>query len=61
MNEIADDEKMLTMHEALAYLHIGRTTMYRFLGSGKIKGHKVGSVWRFYLGELRRFVKSAKG
>lgn len=55
-----DDEKLLTLKEALEYLRIGRTTLYRFMDDGKIIGHKVGWLWRFYLGDLRSFVNGSK-
>ena len=56
MKEIPNDEKLLTLKEALVYLRIGRTTLYRFMDDNKVKGHKVGGTWRFWLGELRSFV-----
>jgi excisionase family DNA binding protein len=57
MNEKSlSDEKLLTLKETLEYLRIGRTTLYRFMDDNKVKGHKVGGTWRFWLGELRSFV-----
>jgi len=58
MNErMQDDDKLLTLKEALAYLRIGRTTLYRFMDDEKVKGYKVGNNWRFYASELRSFVR----
>jgi excisionase family DNA binding protein len=56
MNEMREDERLLTLKETLEYLRISRTTLYRFMDEEKIEGHKIGRLWRFYLGELRRFV-----
>lgn len=60
MNEMREDEKLLTLKEALEYLRIGRTTLYKFIGESRIEGHKVGRLWRFYLGDLRSFVNGSK-
>jgi len=61
MNERSlGDETLLTLKETLEYLRIGRTTLYRFMDEEKLKGHKVGRLWRFYLGELRSFVNGSK-
>ncbi len=58
MNEKSvEDDRLLTLKEALEYLRIGRTTMYRLMAKEQIKCYKVGCTWRFYLGELRSFVK----
>ena len=57
MKETQEDERLLTLRETLEYLRISRTTLYRFMDVKKIEGHKVGRLWRFYLGDLRSFVK----
>jgi excisionase family DNA binding protein len=56
MKELSDDEKLLTLKQALDYLQIGRTTLYKLMDEGKLKAYRVGGTWRFYLGELRSFV-----
>jgi excisionase family DNA binding protein len=56
---VPEDEKLLTFKEAYKYLRVSRNTLYRFMDEGRIEGHKVGRTWRFYLGELKRFVMSS--
>lgn len=61
MNEKSlGDETLLTLKEACQYLRISRTTLYRFMADGRIEGYKIGRMWKFYLGDLRSFVKSGK-
>jgi excisionase family DNA binding protein len=57
MKEMPEDERLLTLKEAMEYLGVARNTLYRFMGERGLIGHKVGSTWRFYLGDLRNFVK----
>lgn len=57
---ILDGERLLTMKEALEYLHISRTKMQEFMQSGQIQGYKLGSTWRFYLQDLRTLVNGGK-
>lgn len=48
-----DGEKLLTMKEAMRYLRVSRSTIYRLMWSGQLTGHKVGSTWRFWLKDVR--------
>jgi excisionase family DNA binding protein len=50
-------ERLLTMNEAIERLGTTRPTFYRWLRSGKVKGLKVGSQWRFEPAEIDRFLK----
>jgi excisionase family DNA binding protein len=52
-----DGEKLLTLREAMIYLCVSRNTVYRFMHEKGLIGHKVGIQWRFYLADLRSFVK----
>ena len=52
-------ESLLTFKEAMAYLRVSRSTLYRLMWSGKLTGHKVGSTWRFYASELRAAIEDA--
>jgi excisionase family DNA binding protein len=51
---IRDDDKLLTLNEAMEYLRVSRSTLYRLLESGELVGHKVGHTWRFRLQDLRK-------
>ena len=50
------DEALLTFKEAMSYLRVSRSTLYRLMWSGQLTGHKVGSTWRFYHEDLRACV-----
>ena len=49
--------EIVDMKEAIRILRTTRPTFYRWLRSGKVKGMKVGRQWRFYRGDLERFLK----
>lgn len=51
---------ILTFAEAMAYLKVSRSTMYRLMQSGQLPGHKVGSCWRFYQADLQRVIVRAE-
>jgi excisionase family DNA binding protein len=43
---------LLTFKEAMDFLRVSRSTIYRLMWSGQLRGHKVGSTWRFYEADL---------
>ena len=47
-----------TFQEACEYLRIKRDLMFSLLRSGKVKGFKIGSKWRFTDEELDRFIRA---
>lgn len=46
------DTMLLTFKEAMEFLRVSRSTIYRLMWSGQLQGHKVGSAWRFYESDL---------
>ena len=46
--QMIQDDVLLTFKEAMSYLRVSRSTLYRLMWSGQLTGHKVGSTWRFY-------------
>jgi excisionase family DNA binding protein len=54
--QMVQDETLLTFKEAMTYLRVSRSTLYRLMWSGQLTGHKVGSTWRFYRDDLRACV-----
>ncbi|HLZ62597.1 MAG TPA: helix-turn-helix domain-containing protein [Ktedonosporobacter sp.] len=46
----------MTFKEAMSYLRVSRSTLYRLMWSGQLTGHKVGSTWRFYRQDLRAYI-----
>lgn len=59
MQLIQREEMLLTFKEAMDYLRVSRSTLYRLMWSGQLTGHKVGSTWRFYREDLRGCVGRA--
>lgn len=49
-------EVLLTFKEAMAYLRISRSTLYRLMWDGHLRGYKVGGTWRFKQIDLTRVV-----
>jgi excisionase family DNA binding protein len=43
---------LLTFKEAMGFLRVSRSTLYRLMWAGQVRGHKVGSTWRFYQQDL---------
>jgi excisionase family DNA binding protein len=43
---------LLTFKEAMHFLRVSRSTIYRLMWSGHLRGYKVGSTWRFYEHDL---------
>jgi len=51
------EQQFMTFGEAMRYLHVSRSTLYRFMWSGRLTGYKVGSRYRFYRADLDACVK----
>ncbi len=54
--QMIEDDVLITFREAMTYLRVSRSTLYRLMWSGQLTGHKVGSTWRFYREDLRACV-----
>ena len=54
--QMLQEDVLLTFKEAMSYLRVSRSTLYRLMWSGQLTGHKVGSTWRFYRDDLRACV-----
>ncbi len=59
LEHLAPEETLLTFKEAMSFLRVSRSTLYRLMWSGQLRGHKVGSTWRFYKHDLRSVVARA--
>lgn len=53
---LSSDEDLLIFKEAMNYLRVSRSTLYRLMWSGQLTGHKVGSTWRFMRKDLHKCV-----
>lgn len=49
-------DPLLTFKEAMNYLRVSRSTLYRLMWSSRLQGHKVGGTWRFSQTALQAYV-----
>ena len=54
------NDKLLTAQQVADYLQVDFRTVYTLLRSGKLKGVKVGRVWRIPQSALDEFLKIPK-
>jgi excisionase family DNA binding protein len=50
----------LRMSDAVTYLGVSRSTILRLMARGQLRGHKVGSQWRFWQEDLAAAMKPAQ-
>ena len=48
----------LTLEDAVAYLKMGKSTLYTLARTGHLPAHRAGKVWRFDAAELDDWIKS---
>lgn len=48
---------VLTAREAMEILGVGKNTIYRLLKSEKLKGVRIGRLWRIELEEIYRYLR----
>ena len=51
-NGATQEPALLTFKEAMDFLRVSRSTLYRLMWSEQLRGYKVGSAWRFYHQDL---------
>lgn len=54
------NDEILTIEEAVKYLKIGKTTIYKLARTNKIPARKIGRKWRFVKSCLIEWVKENK-
>ena len=57
---LPENSQLLTFKEAMSYLRVSRSTLYRLMWSGQLSGYKVGGLWRFYRKDLLAYVHKAE-
>lgn len=50
--------RIYTIDEAAQALKLGKSTLYKYIKSGKLNGAKIGKDWRFTEDQLKDFLKS---
>jgi excisionase family DNA binding protein len=56
---VIEIEKLLTPKDAAEILSLSPVTIKKWLWQGKLKGIKVGSVWRIRESDLKAFLKTS--
>ena len=51
-----DDYEILTIDEVMDYLNTGRNSVYKLLISGKLKGFRIGRVWKIPNNSLDKYI-----
>lgn len=46
------DDPLLTFKEAMSYLRVSRSTLYRLMDRGELSSYKVGNSYRFRKSDL---------
>jgi excisionase family DNA binding protein len=54
--ELSQESDLLTFKEAMVYLRVSRSTIYRLLWNGQLKGAKVSMTWRFRKSDLDKCI-----
>lgn len=49
--------ELLSFKEYIKYLHIGKSTGYSLLVTGKIKGIKIGKKWLIPIDSINKYLK----
>ena len=49
-------DSLLTLKEAMEYLKLSRSTLYKLMEKGEIKGIKIVKVWRFRKEDIESFI-----
>ena len=53
-------DKFLTVEQVAALLQVSKMTIYRYIGAGKFKAHKIGKEFRIEQKEFERFMSKVK-
>jgi len=53
------DDNVLTLDEAVSFLKVSKSTLYKLLESGRIPARKLGRRWRFSRSDLEQWLRSS--
>ena len=52
-------DRWLSVNELMRYLGVSRDTIYDWLATRHLPGHKVGRLWKFKQDEIDKWVKAS--
>ena len=50
------EDRLMTLDEAVDYLRVTKSNLYKLLQKGSIPASKVGGLWRFKKGQLNKWL-----
>ena len=56
---LTECEELLTAQEAAEVLRVGHNAIYELLKSGKLKGFRVGRVWKIPKEAVEEYIRSS--
>ena len=48
---------ILTLKETAQYLRVTKQTVYNMIKKGRIKAHKVGREWKFFMSDIMAYLE----
>jgi len=57
MSSEQEREELVSLEEAAEQLSVSKSTLYRMIDRGEVKGRKVGRQWRFRMADLRAYLE----
>jgi acetyl-CoA synthetase len=54
------EDNVLTLDEAVAFLKVSKSTLYKLLESGRLPARKLGRRWRFSRADLEQWLRSSE-
>jgi excisionase family DNA binding protein len=58
IDKAEQEDRLLTMQEAVDFLKIGRGLLYKKIKNEGLPSHKIGGARRFYLSELNKWIQN---
>jgi excisionase family DNA binding protein len=55
--ETAEREELVSLEQAADQLSVSKSTLYRMIDRGEVKGRKVGRQWRFRIADLKAYLE----
>ncbi|MHB0935989.1 MAG: GspE/PulE family protein [Armatimonadota bacterium] len=55
--DTAEREELVSLEQAADQLSVSKSTLYRMLDRGEVKGRKVGRQWRFRISDLKAYLE----
>lgn len=61
LNVTNDSSEILSVEEVSEHLRIGKNRTYELLNTGRIKGFRIGSIWKISKAALETYIRESSG